>query len=83
MTETDLNIWSTCLLENNMNDIKYNEWAENLLQEIYYAPEEQRVAVIHEHLLKAAKRGYTDGSNNAWWREQEKSMYFDEEDQHG
>ena len=67
-----------------MNDIDYNSWAENLLQEIYYAPDDaHRAAVLKENLLKAAKRGYTDGLDNGWWHEQEKSMYFDEEDQHG
>jgi hypothetical protein len=45
---------------------EYDQWAEQLLQEIYYAPEEHRVAVIKEHLLKAVQRGYVDGTETGW-----------------
>ena len=55
--------------ERDMNDIDYDKWAENLLQEIYYAPEDQRVALISEHLQQAKRRGYTDGADNDWWKE--------------
>lgn len=52
---------------------EYDQWAEYLLQEIYYAPTpEHRVAVIKEHLLKAVQRGYTDGLDNGWAIEQDK-----------
>lgn len=52
----------------------FNSWAEALLQEIYYAPdEEHRVAIIAEHLLKATKRGYLDGSEFGWVHAQEKN----------
>jgi hypothetical protein len=50
---------------------EYDQWAENLLQEIYYAPEEHRVSVIKEHLLKAVRRGYVDGALNDWVAVQE------------
>ncbi len=51
---------------------EYDQWAEQLLQEIYYAPDEgHRVAIIKEHLLKAVRRGYTDGAENNWIAVQE------------
>ena len=50
---------------------EYDQWAENLLQEIYYAPEDHRVSIIKEHLLKAVKRGYLDGATNDWVNAQE------------
>ncbi len=52
---------------------EYDQWAENLLQEIYYAPTDaHREAVIKEHLLKAVQRGYVDGLENGWAKEQDK-----------
>lgn len=50
---------------------EYDVWAENLIQEIYYAPEDQRVSVVKEHLLKAVRRGYVDGALNDWVNAQE------------
>lgn len=50
---------------------EYTQWAEQLLQDIYYAPEEKRVEVVHEHLLKAVRRGYVDGAENSWIDAQE------------
>jgi hypothetical protein len=53
---------------------EYEVWAEQLLQDIYYAPDEgHRVAVVKEHLLKAVRRGYVDGANNGWIAAQEAS----------
>ena len=52
---------------------EYDVWAEALLQEIYYAPEDHRVSLIREHLLKAVQRGHTDALENGWWKEQDKS----------
>lgn len=52
--------------------IDYNEWAANLLEEIYYTPQDQRISLLKEHLEKAHRRGYTDGAENDWWKEQEK-----------
>ena len=49
----------------------FDAWAKNLLEELYYAPEEHRISLLSEHLKKASARGYTDGSNNAWCHEQE------------
>ena len=49
----------------------YDQWAEALLQEIYYAPEEHRLSVVKEHLLKATQRGYRDAVVNDWWRHQD------------
>lgn len=37
----------------------YDEWAEQLLQELYYTPEHLRALLIKEHLLKSFRRGYT------------------------
>lgn len=50
---------------------QFKQWSEYLLQEIYYTPEHLRAALIEEHLLKAVRRGYTDGAENGWWKEQE------------
>lgn len=50
---------------------EYDQWAEALIQEIYYAPEDQRVSIVKEHVLKAVKRGYLEGSNNAWGNAQD------------
>jgi hypothetical protein len=50
-------------------NIDYDKWAEDLLLEIYYAPDNLRCELIKEHLIKAAKRGYTDGADNDWWKE--------------
>lgn len=51
-----------------MKKPEYDLWAEALLQEIYYAPEDQRINVVKTHLLKAVQRGYRDGAeNNEWW----------------
>lgn len=58
--------------------IDYNKWAINLLEEIYYAPEEQRASIIEEHLNKAHRRGYTDGSQNEWWKVQEREMTWED-----
>jgi len=45
----------------------YDKWAEALLQEIYYAhDEDHRTAILKENLLKAARRGYADGVDNGW-----------------
>lgn len=44
----------------------YDTWAKNLLEELYYAPEDQRVSLLEEHLKKAAKRGYVEGSDFGW-----------------
>lgn len=52
---------------------EYDVWAAYLLQEIYYTPEEHRMALVKEHLLKAVQRGYTDALDNGWWRAQEES----------
>lgn len=54
-----------------MNKPEYDKWAEVLLTEIYYTPEEHRAALVKEHLLKAVKRGYLDGAQNAWWKDRE------------
>lgn len=51
--------------------IDIDKWADNLLQEIYYAPENHRVALIADHLWKAVRRGFTDGSDNGWIATQE------------
>lgn len=53
----------------------YDDWAEALLQEIYYCPEHQRVALIAEHLLKAHKRGYLDGAESGWIRSREECQH--------
>ncbi len=53
---------------------EYDQWAENLLQEIYYTPEDLRVSLIKEHLLKAVRRGYTDALENGWWSHQDASL---------
>lgn len=47
---------------------EYEQWANYLLQEIYYTPEHLRAALIQEHLLKAVRRGFVD---NDWWEAQE------------
>lgn len=53
---------------------EYEEWARMLLEEIYYAADEgHRTAILKEHLLKANRRGYIDGTLNSWWKEQEKN----------
>lgn len=58
---------------------EYDQWAESLLQEIYYAPDDyHRVAVIKEHLLKAVQRGYVDGTETGWAYEQDKSISQEE-----
>ena len=54
-----------------MKKPEYDQWAEALLQEIYYTPEHLREALIKEHLLKAVKRGYLDSELNGWWHHQE------------
>ena len=52
--------------------VDFHRWAESLLQEIYYAPnDEQRESIIAEHLLKAVKRGYVDGTDFGWVHDQE------------
>ena len=50
---------------------EYTQWAEALLQEIYYTPEELRASLVETHLLKAVQRGYTDAVENDWWKKQE------------
>lgn len=62
--------------------IDYNEWAANLLEEIYYTPQDQRISLLKEHLEKAHKRGYTDGAENDWWKriEEEKKLNREEKD---
>lgn len=46
--------------------IDWDKWASNLLEEIYYTPENLRVALVKEHLLKAELRG-----KNEWIETQE------------
>ncbi len=55
---------------------EYDMWAESMLQEIYFTPEEHRVEYIKEQLLKAVQRGYTDAVETDWWKEQEKSLHW-------
>lgn len=50
----------------------YDQWAEALIQDIYYSPEDKRVDIVKHHLLKAVQRGYTEGIESGWWKEQEK-----------
>lgn len=50
---------------------EYEVWAEQLLQDIYYTPEHLRAALVTEHLLKAVKRGYLDGTDSGWIAVQE------------
>ena len=52
-------------------DIDYDKWAEALLEEIYYCPENQRATLVCDHLQKAFKRGYKDGLENGWAYEQD------------
>jgi hypothetical protein len=52
----------------------YDMWAEALLQEIYYAPEDQRASVVKAALLQASKRGYAEGSDWGWRDAQENDM---------
>lgn len=54
---------------------EYDQWAEALLQEIYYAPGGKRVEMIKEHLLKAVQRGHTDAIESGWWKEREKCSH--------
>lgn len=52
-----------------MSKPEYDQWAEALLQEIYYAPDEDhRVAIITEHLLKAVRRGHIDSVHIPHWQ---------------
>ena len=54
-----------------MSKPEYDVWAEIMLQEIYFTPEEHRVDYIKEQLLKAVRRGYTEGLELGWANEQE------------
>ena len=52
-----------------MEEVNYSQWAHQLLEEIYYAPEEHRVSIIEEHLVKVHRRGARDGKDNGWKRD--------------
>ncbi len=47
------------------------ELAQQLLNELYDTPEDKRVFLAAEFLLKSYKLGYIDALDNGWWKEQE------------
>lgn len=54
-----------------MKKPEYDRWAEALLIEIKAAPDSHKQSIVKEHLYKAVKRGFLDGLENGWWKEQE------------
>ncbi len=54
---------------------EFDQWAEALIEEIYYTPEHLRVSLVENHLLKAVQRGYLDGMENSWHTEREKCSH--------
>lgn len=51
--------------------------AKRLLEDLYHTPEEHRIDLLKEALLKAAKEGYLDGLENGWWRLRENENFMD------
>lgn len=65
--------------EKIMDKINYDQWAEHLLEEIYYTPDHQRVALIKSHLEMAHQCGYREGDEKGWSDSQEKEYSMQKE----
>lgn len=52
----------------------YEEWAKQLLNELYYVNEDKRVDLLRDALVKAVGIGYVDGKDNSWWKERPEKL---------